>query len=114
MSSVCRRGDVAQPTQFTVKKKYPCPDCSNTYSRRAYMMNHYRHVHMNQSKYYCSTCERHFLNRTRYIDHMRYNHEGVKKEKNKLCNICGRGFAVSEPYATESYAHPLRREAVRV
>lgn len=95
--------------EIQVKKKYPCPDCSNTYSRRAYMMNHYRHVHMNQSKYYCSTCERHFLNRTRYIDHMRYNHEGVKKEKNKLCNICGRGFAANRTLLNHMRTHSGER-----
>ncbi|KAF9418157.1 hypothetical protein HW555_004967 [Spodoptera exigua] len=92
-----------------VKKKYPCPECSNIYSRRAYMMNHYRHVHMNQSKYYCGTCERHFLNRTRYIDHMRYNHEGVKKEKNKLCNICGRGFAANRTLLNHMRTHSGER-----
>lgn len=87
------------------KKNIPCPECSNTYSRRAYMMNHYRHVHMKQSKYYCNQCDRHFLNRTRYVDHMRYNHEGVKKEKNKLCNICGRGFAANRTLTNHLRTH---------
>ncbi|XP_028155947.1 putative transcription factor Ovo-like 1 [Ostrinia furnacalis] len=27
---------------------------------------------------------------------MKYNHEGVKKEKNKLCTVCGRGFSTNK------------------
>ncbi|CAB3246545.1 unnamed protein product [Arctia plantaginis] len=90
-------------------KKVPCPECGNLYSRRAYMMNHYRHVHMNQSKYYCSHCDRHFLNRTRYVEHVRYNHEGAKKERNKLCNVCGRGFATNRILANHIRTHSGER-----
>ncbi|PZC70590.1 hypothetical protein B5X24_HaOG215537 [Helicoverpa armigera] len=36
---------------------------------------------------------------------MRYNHEGVKKEKNKLCNICGRGFAANRTLTNHLRTH---------
>ncbi|KAJ8704928.1 hypothetical protein PYW08_012248 [Mythimna loreyi] len=99
----------AHQKEREANKKVPCPECNNTYSRRAYMMNHYRHVHMNQSKYFCTECDRHFLNRTRYVDHMRYNHEGIKKEKNKLCNICGRGFAANRTLLNHMRTHSGER-----
>lgn len=98
----------AHETQIC-KKRVPCPDCGNTYSRHTYMMNHYRHVHKNQSKHYCSQCDRHFLNRTRFVEHMRYNHEGAKREKNKLCNVCGRGFATNRILVNHIRTHSGER-----
>ncbi|XP_037296112.1 zinc finger protein 84-like isoform X2 [Manduca sexta] len=74
------------------KPKVQCPECSNVYSRKVYMMNHYRHVHVKRTNYYCSICDKYFLNNTRYKGHMRSNHEGGTKVKNKLCTVCGKGF----------------------
>ncbi|XP_073966728.1 uncharacterized protein isoform X2 [Choristoneura fumiferana] len=92
-----------------VKRKYPCPECSNVYSRRSYMNNHYRHVHAKQSKYYCEDCDQQFLNRTKYTDHRRFKHEGAQREKNKLCNICGRGFAATRTLVNHVRTHTGER-----
>ncbi|KAJ0184283.1 hypothetical protein K1T71_000706 [Dendrolimus kikuchii] len=89
--------------------KVPCPECGNIYSRKAYMMNHYNHVHRNDSKYHCVHCDRKFLNRTKYLDHTKYYHEGKKKEKNKLCYICGRGFAIKRTLINHIRTHSGER-----
>ncbi|XP_037296144.1 oocyte zinc finger protein XlCOF6-like isoform X3 [Manduca sexta] len=82
----------AERTVNSSKPKVQCPECSNVYSRKVYMMNHYRHVHVKRTNYYCSICDKYFLNNTRYKGHMRSNHEGGTKVKNKLCTVCGKGF----------------------
>ncbi|XP_061727506.1 zinc finger protein ZFP2-like [Cydia pomonella] len=99
----------AERDNTRAKRKYPCPECNNVYSRRTYMNNHYRHVHAKQSKYYCEDCDRHFLNRTRYLDHRRFQHEGVKRDKDKLCNICGRGFAANRTLVNHIRTHSGER-----
>ncbi|XP_072946928.1 uncharacterized protein [Epargyreus clarus] len=91
------------------KKQFSCPICNNMYSRKTYMMNHYRHVHMKQSKHYCADCDRHFLNRTRYVEHRKYQHEGKTKLKNKLCNICGRGFSANRTLVNHIRTHSGER-----
>ncbi|KAJ2942255.1 hypothetical protein O0L34_g15803 [Tuta absoluta] len=77
-----------------VPKKTPvkCPDCPNVYTRKVYMVNHYRAVHSKNYRFYCNICQKGLLNSTRYKQHMAYIHEGREKEKNKICYICGRGF----------------------
>ncbi|XP_063372076.1 zinc finger protein 250-like isoform X2 [Cydia amplana] len=99
----------AERDNTRAKRKYPCPECDNVYSRRTYMNNHYRHVHAKQSKYYCEDCDRHFLNRTRYLDHRRFQHEGAKRDKDKLCNICGRGFAANRTLVNHIRTHSGER-----
>ncbi|XP_063392176.1 zinc finger protein Xfin-like [Cydia fagiglandana] len=99
----------AERDNTRAKRKYPCPECNNVYSRRTYMNNHYRHVHAKQSKYYCEDCDRHFLNRTRYLDHRRFQHEGAKRDKDKLCNICGRGFAANRTLVNHIRTHSGER-----
>ncbi|CAH0404108.1 unnamed protein product [Chilo suppressalis] len=90
-------------------EKVPCPDCGRLYSRKCYMENHYRHVHLKQSPYHCHYCDKDFLNRTRYRDHMKYSHEGMEKVKNKLCNICGRGFAANRTLVNHIRTHSGER-----
>ncbi|XP_048003055.1 zinc finger protein 33A-like [Leguminivora glycinivorella] len=99
----------AERDNTRVKRKYPCPECANVYSRRTYMNNHYRHVHAKQSRYHCADCDRHFLNRTRYLDHRRFQHEGLKRDKDKLCNICGRGFAANRTLVNHIRTHSGER-----
>ncbi|XP_063836331.1 oocyte zinc finger protein XlCOF6-like [Ostrinia nubilalis] len=76
---------------------FPCSECDNTYARKESLKNHHDFVHLKKSRFKCVECNnKQFLNRTKYVNHMKYNHEGVKKEKNKLCTVCGRGFSTNK------------------
>ncbi|XP_026325563.1 zinc finger protein 287-like [Hyposmocoma kahamanoa] len=96
-------------TNMKKKEKVKCPQCPNLYHRRSCMMNHFRHVHLKQTKYFCSICERYFLNSTRLIDHRREKHEGYVPVKDKLCNICGRGFSTNRILTNHIRTHTGER-----
>ncbi|KAI5630849.1 hypothetical protein NE865_16441 [Phthorimaea operculella] len=74
------------------RKSVKCPECPNVYTRKAYMVNHYRVVHSKNYRFYCNICQKGLLNSTRFKQHMAYVHEGRMREKNKICYVCGRGF----------------------
>ncbi|KAL4705083.1 hypothetical protein ACJJTC_002731 [Scirpophaga incertulas] len=99
----------AEERKNKVKKMVQCPDCGKEYTRTTYMMNHYRHVHTKQSRFFCQLCDKQFLNSTKYVEHQRYTHNGEKKEKNKLCYICGRGFAEKRTLVNHMRTHSGER-----
>ncbi|KAI5636824.1 zinc-finger double domain-containing protein [Phthorimaea operculella] len=76
-----------------VKRQLKCPECPNVYLRKDSLKNHYNLVHAKKKEFYCNYCDKAFLNKEKHKRHMRVRHEGYKLPKNKLCNICGRGFS---------------------
>ncbi|XP_045541303.1 zinc finger protein OZF-like [Papilio machaon] len=70
----------------------PCPDCGKTFSRKIYMKNHYKLVHMKESKHYCEICNKYFISGYSLRTHRKSVHERKYPPKNKICDICGKGF----------------------
>ncbi|KAI5636821.1 zinc-finger double domain-containing protein [Phthorimaea operculella] len=76
-------------------KGHKCPGCPKVYADKFNMKIHYNLVHEKKIKYYCNYCDKAFLTAYGHKQHMRIQHEGYKLPKNKLCNICGRGFSTN-------------------
>ncbi|GBP65324.1 Myoneurin [Eumeta japonica] len=85
-----------------------CPDCDKQYTRRTFMLNHYRYVHLNKG-HGCDLCEKRFLTATRLKDHKRSVHEGIPRPKDKLCTICGRGFNCNKTLTNHILTHTGER-----
>ncbi|CAD0207145.1 unnamed protein product [Chrysodeixis includens] len=77
------------------RRKIPCPDCGKIFSKNSYMKNHFRLVHVKESKHYCELCNKYFANGYGVRTHKLYVHQKVPHEKNKICDICGKGFSTN-------------------
>ncbi|XP_013162657.1 PREDICTED: zinc finger protein 135-like isoform X2 [Papilio xuthus] len=74
---------------------FPCPDCGKTFSRKVYMSNHYQLVHMKKSQHYCDICNKYFSSAFSLRTHRESVHEKKYPPKDKICDICGKGFRVN-------------------
>ncbi|KAJ0184286.1 hypothetical protein K1T71_000709 [Dendrolimus kikuchii] len=74
-------------------KKYPCPICKKEYAKRLTMKYHYQHYHLKKTKFYCEKCNKYMLNPFQLREHNARVHEKIPLPKNKICDICGRGFS---------------------
>uniref|UniRef100_A0A2A4KAB9 C2H2-type domain-containing protein n=1 Tax=Heliothis virescens TaxID=7102 RepID=A0A2A4KAB9_HELVI len=78
------------------KERIPCPDCGKIFSRMVYKNNHYRFAHMKVTKHHCDICNKYFTNGYGLRKHIQGVHEKIPLPKNKICDLCGRGFSVSK------------------
>ncbi|XP_013141787.1 PREDICTED: zinc finger protein 254-like [Papilio polytes] len=72
--------------------KVPCPECGKIFSRKLYMNNHYKLFHMKKSKHYCEICNKYFISAFSLRNHRKGVHEKKYPPKDKICDVCGRGF----------------------
>ncbi|XP_052746119.1 zinc finger protein 28 isoform X2 [Bicyclus anynana] len=91
------------------KEQVPCPDCGKIFSRKSYMDNHYKLVHVRKSQHYCELCDKHFINGYAIRTHKKFVHEKYEKPKNKICDICGRGFHTNRVLINHKRTHTGER-----
>ncbi|XP_045783366.1 zinc finger protein 888-like isoform X1 [Maniola jurtina] len=91
------------------REKVPCPDCGKIFSRKSYMDNHYKLVHVRKSQHYCEVCDKHFINGYAIRTHKKFVHEKYEKPKNKICDICGRGFHTNRVLINHKRTHTGER-----
>ncbi|CAH2083752.1 unnamed protein product [Euphydryas editha] len=89
--------------------KVPCPDCGKIFSRKTYMTNHYNLVHVRQSKHYCEICDKYFITGYAIRTHKKFVHEKREKPKDKICEICGRGFFTNRVLMNHRRTHTGER-----
>ncbi|CAH2987780.1 unnamed protein product [Chilo suppressalis] len=75
--------------------RVPCPECDKVFARKIRMTNHYNSVHRNTTKHRCDICNKTFCSAFSARTHRQHVHEKIPMPKNKMCDICGRGFSVS-------------------
>ena len=71
-----------------VGKRFMCPRCPCTYSRKGGLTEHMRHIHENAARYRCETCGKGFSIRSHYYEHLAA-HTGVKQY---VCPTCKKHF----------------------
>ena len=73
---------------------YQCSVCSRRFKQRKGLRAHRCEDDAQEEAYQCERCGRKFINRKALALH-RIHHDSDKevKEKNLLCDICGRGFS---------------------
>ncbi|CAH2261100.1 jg20097 [Pararge aegeria aegeria] len=89
--------------------RVPCPDCGKIFSRKSYMDNHYKLIHVRKSQHYCELCDKHFINGYAIRTHKKFVHEKYEKPKNKICDICGRGFHTNRVLINHKRTHTGER-----
>ncbi|XP_061381874.1 zinc finger protein 667-like isoform X2 [Danaus plexippus] len=89
--------------------KVPCPDCGKTFSRKVYMNNHHKQVHRRDSPHYCRDCDKYFINGYAIRTHVKFVHEKSEKPKNKICDICQRGFHTNRVLSNHRRTHTGER-----
>ncbi|XP_039762847.1 zinc finger protein 62 homolog isoform X1 [Pararge aegeria] len=92
-----------------IRAKVPCPDCGKIFSRKSYMDNHYKLIHVRKSQHYCELCDKHFINGYAIRTHKKFVHEKYEKPKNKICDICGRGFHTNRVLINHKRTHTGER-----
>ncbi|XP_034838825.1 zinc finger protein 320-like isoform X3 [Maniola hyperantus] len=92
-----------------IKLQVPCPDCGKIFSRKSYMDNHYKLVHVRKSEHYCELCDKHYINGYALRTHKKFVHEKYEKPKNKICDICGRGFHTNRVLINHKRTHTGER-----
>ncbi|CAG5000484.1 unnamed protein product [Parnassius apollo] len=73
----------------------PCPECGKVFTRKLYMNNHYRLFHVKKSRHYCELCNRYYVTAYALRNHRLRVHEKTSMPKDKICDICGRGFSTN-------------------
>ncbi|XP_068627396.1 zinc finger protein 117-like [Battus philenor] len=73
----------------------PCPDCGKVFSRKIYMNNHYKLFHVKKSRHYCELCSKYYVTAYALRNHRLRVHEKTYPPKDKICDICGRGFSTN-------------------
>ncbi|XP_038220349.1 zinc finger protein 431-like [Zerene cesonia] len=89
--------------------KVPCPECGKIFSRNAYMKNHYKLVHVRSSSHYCEICNKHFVSGFSLRTHRKFVHEKTVKPKDKICDVCGRGFHTNRTLLNHKRTHTGER-----
>ncbi|XP_035457355.1 zinc finger protein ZFP2-like isoform X1 [Spodoptera frugiperda] len=74
------------------KVSVPCPVCNKMFSKASYRNNHYRLFHTNKTKHYCDICDKYFATGFGKRTHFASVHQKIPKPKDKICDLCGRGF----------------------
>ncbi|XP_047037565.1 zinc finger protein 58-like isoform X1 [Helicoverpa zea] len=91
------------------KERIPCPDCGKIFTRMVYKNNHYRLAHMKVTKHYCEICNKYFSNGYGLRKHIKGVHEKIPLPKNKICDLCGRGFSANRILANHRRTHTGER-----
>ncbi|XP_047522871.1 zinc finger protein 91-like isoform X1 [Pieris napi] len=121
--SYCVECDRQFPSQYVYKRhlktaaahvqkksiKIPCPECGKVFSRKAYMKNHYKLVHVRSSSHYCEICSKHFISGFSLRTHRKFVHEKTAKPKDKICDVCGRGFHTNRTLINHTRTHTGER-----
>lgn len=87
----------------------PCPDCGKIFRRKNYLNNHYNLYHAKQSKHYCELCDKYFSNGYGLRKHKMHVHLKVSRIKDKMCDLCGRGFATNRILLNHRRTHTGER-----
>ncbi|XP_053622519.1 zinc finger protein 675-like isoform X2 [Plodia interpunctella] len=74
------------------KQRYPCLSCDKVFTKNIYMRDHYNLVHLKIIRHRCEECNKIFVRNADLMSHKRRVHEGIAPPRNKICDICGRGF----------------------
>ncbi|XP_045509045.1 zinc finger protein 91-like [Colias croceus] len=121
--SYCVECDRQFPSQYLYKRhlstavahvqrppiKVPCPECGKIFSRNTYMKNHYKLVHVRSTKHYCEICNKHFVSGFSLRTHRKFVHEKTVKPKDKICDVCGRGFHTNRTLLNHKRTHTGER-----
>ncbi|KAJ8704901.1 hypothetical protein PYW08_012221 [Mythimna loreyi] len=91
------------------RDRIPCPACDKIFSRVSYKNNHYRLVHIKKSKHYCELCNKYFANGYGVRKHIMHVHQKVPKPKDKICDLCGRGFSSNRILTNHRRTHTGER-----
>ncbi|KAM3955994.1 LOW QUALITY PROTEIN: uncharacterized protein ACR2FA_010049 [Aphomia sociella] len=89
--------------------RVPCPECGKIFARKIRMTNHYKAVHMNNTKHRCDICNKTFCSAYSARTHRQYVHEKIPMPKNKMCDICGRGFSTNRILTNHRRTHTGER-----
>ncbi|XP_037296187.1 oocyte zinc finger protein XlCOF6-like [Manduca sexta] len=102
---------ILQSARHTPQKRIrvPCPDCGKVFTRTAYMNNHYRLVHVKDTKHRCELCHKYFATGYALRKHRQYVHEKKMMPKDKICDICGRGFSTNRILSNHRRTHTGER-----
>ncbi|XP_044743514.1 zinc finger protein OZF-like [Chrysoperla carnea] len=67
-----------------------CHVCGKSFKKRHFQ----KHLatHGDRVIFKCEICLKEFLHKHNLDQHIKYVHENIERERNHLCNICGRGF----------------------
>ncbi|CAG9790457.1 unnamed protein product [Diatraea saccharalis] len=89
--------------------RVPCPECGKVFARKIRMTNHYNSVHRNISKHRCDICNKNFCSAFSARTHRQHVHEKIPMPKNKMCDICGRGFSTNRILTNHRRTHTGER-----
>ncbi|XP_028158779.1 zinc finger protein 665-like, partial [Ostrinia furnacalis] len=89
--------------------RVPCPECGKVFARKIRMTNHYKSVHVNTTKHRCDICNKTFCSAFSARTHRQHVHEKIPMPKNKMCDICGRGFSTNRILANHRRTHTGER-----
>ncbi|CAH2064479.1 unnamed protein product, partial [Iphiclides podalirius] len=89
--------------------RIPCPDCGKVFSRKLYMNNHYRLFHTTKTRHYCEPCNKYYVTAYALRNHKQRIHEKTLPPKNKICDICGRGFSTNRVLINHRRTHTGER-----
>ncbi|XP_028036190.1 zinc finger protein 708-like [Bombyx mandarina] len=105
------RKHLKQSVRHTPKKKVriPCPECGKVFTRTNYMNNHYRLFHSKDTKHYCQLCNKLFVTGYAARKHKEFVHDKQTLPKNKICDICGRGFSTNRILTNHRRTHTGER-----
>ncbi|KAM3955991.1 zinc finger Y-chromosomal protein 1-like [Aphomia sociella] len=73
-------------------KRFTCAECNAKFVTKTSLKQHVDFVHLKNSKYECDKCLKVFKNNSGLKKHVSYVHEKIRPPRNKICDICGRGF----------------------
>ncbi|RVE46036.1 hypothetical protein evm_009316 [Chilo suppressalis] len=89
--------------------RVPCPECDKVFARKIRMTNHYNSVHRNTTKHRCDICNKTFCSAFSARTHRQHVHEKIPMLKNKMCDICGRGFSTNRILTNHRRTHTGER-----
>ncbi|KAF9416868.1 hypothetical protein HW555_005871 [Spodoptera exigua] len=91
------------------KVSIPCPVCNKIFSKKSYRNNHYNLFHTNGTKHYCELCDKYFANGFGKRNHLQRVHQKIPNPKDKICDLCGRGFSTNRILANHRRTHTGER-----
>ncbi|CAH1642759.1 unnamed protein product [Spodoptera littoralis] len=91
------------------KVSLPCPVCKKTFTKTSYRNNHYRLFHTDKTKHYCELCDKYFVNGFGIRTHFKNVHQKIPKPKDKICDLCGRGFHTNRILVNHRRTHTGER-----